>query len=311
MVASIAAAVVSVLGSVFLITSSKGQRDAAEAAANDLVPQAQAVVALAKTADTIGASSAETVRNIALADAMQKHPAKITGFYREVIPYIPSFFRVNAMSMTPIDGNRAALTLTGTIQTYQQYADLMLALLRIPGAQTVGRTGYVLDRRNLPNVTETDQYPEFKKASDDRLPLDPVDRINALVARASAEPTGFTGAGNYAGPIEQPRLALPKWQNITVSVVLQTPGAQVPVPGATTPGAGPGAMNPGAAPATQPRPNAGANPAIVAGPEYNFLVPVPKDSMPAGGPRPGGRAAGGANPSLPRPGGPAGRDGDI
>lgn len=300
MVGSIAAMIAAVAGSIFMITSSKAARDAAEAAANELQPQAAAVVTLAKTADTIGASSAEVVRNISLADAMQQHPAKITGFYRDVIPYIPSFFRVNAMSMTPMDANRCQLTLTGTIQTYQQYADLMLALLRIPGAQTVGRSGYVLDRRNLPNVTEEDAFPEFKKSGDERLPLDPVERISALVARAGAEPTGFTGVGNYAGPIEQPRLAIPNWQNITVNVVLQTPGAQVPVPGATAPG---GNMNPGTTPPTGTSPNPAVQPGgAAAGPVYNFLVPVPKDSMPAGGARPGAGAApgpGGGAPPMP------------
>lgn len=305
MIASILLSALSIFGAIFLVTSSKASRDAAETAANDLVPQAQAVVTLAKTADAIGGSSASVVRNIRLADAMQQHPAKITGFYRDVIPYIPSFFRVNAMSMTPIDGSRCTLTLTGTIQTYQQYADLMLALLRIPGAQTVGRTGFVLDSRSLPNVTEDNVYPEFRKASETPLPLDPSERIGALVARAGAEPTGFTGSGNYAGPVDQARLAIPKWQNITVSVVLQTPGAQVPVAN-PAPGGAP-AMNPGApTPGGAPTPQPGAAPA---GPVYNFLVPVPRDSLPAGAtPAPGGGAPANNAPGVSLGRGGAERD---
>lgn len=313
MILSILASILSIAAAIGLITISGKNRNEAESAMNDKVPQAQQVVALAKSAETVAATSAMTVRNIALAKAMEEHPAKIGNFYRDVIPYIPSFFRINAMTMTPVDATTCTLTLTGTIQTYQQYADLMLALLRIPGAQNVSRAGFVLDRKFLPGVSEEMPYPEMRKGSESALPLDPRERIAALVARASQEPTGFTGAGNYAGPIENPRQAIPKWQNITVSVVLKTPGVQVPVPGQTgAPGAGPAAgpspsLNPGA---TQP-PAAAANPAAgapgagaPAGPDYNFLVPIPKESLPGGGAT--GAPAGGGPAGTPamRPGMP-------
>jgi len=308
-VASLLFVIASILAAVGLIVMSTKARDEAEAAAKELEPQAQQVVALAKSAEGIGASAAPVTRNVQLAKAMMDHPFKYTSFYRSVTPYIPSFFRVNAMSVTPAGETGCTLTLSGTIQSYQQYADLMLALLRIPGAQRVGRAGYVLDRATIPGVTQEFPNPVPSKDSQGPLPLDPSERIQELIARAAAVPTGFTGAGNYAGPVDQARQAIPNWQNITVSVDLNTPGLAAPNPGATntTPaGPPPGVVqgpNPGAQPGTQPGGvTPGTQPAVgaVPGVSYDLRAPRPQATL-GGSATPGGGAA--SVPSAPRGGG--------
>ncbi|MCE9559384.1 MAG: hypothetical protein K8R88_10570 [Armatimonadetes bacterium] len=288
-------------GAVFMTVSSKAARDEAEVAAKDLEGKAAQVVVIAKQADTLGAASAPLTRNLSLAQSIEEYPYKVTGFYRTVQNYIPGFFRINQMSLTPVSETSCTLTLAGTINSYQQYADLMLALLRIPGAKTVTRAGYVLDRANLNGITETDTRPEKSRSSETPLPKDPVERIAALVSRASAETTGFTGAGNYASTPEVARQAIPNWQNITVTVELDNPVA--------------------AAPVLNPTPGAVVVPPV----SYNFMVPIPQDTLRAGGgaAAPGVAAPGAGGPPAglgiqgapgggapPQPGGRGGRGGE-
>ena len=61
------------------------------------------------------------------------------------------------MNATPIDDNTSTVTLVGTLDSYQQYSDLMLALLRFPDAQSVGRNSYVSTDKIVPALTEVDQ----------------------------------------------------------------------------------------------------------------------------------------------------------
>lgn len=193
----------------------------AKARAEELKPLADEAVAISKEADLIVASSAGIMRNLDLAASMDEHNSKFTTFYRQIIPYIPSFYRVTSMSVTPIDDKSCTLNLDGVLQSYQQYADMMLAMLRIPGAMTVTRGGYVLNDRMVPNLIETDQRAEPIRPSEGRLPLDPMERLDALIARASQGTTGFTGVGNFGTPGNLTRGPMPEWSQVAVSVLLQ------------------------------------------------------------------------------------------
>lgn len=220
--------VVSVAASVLMILYSTQQRDTAKREAEELVPRVDEVRNIAKMADTVMADSVILVSNSQLAKTMNEANAKYPRFYRKVMPYIPGYFRVVEMTAEPQTETTARLVVRGVIQTYQQYADLMVALLRIPGAQTVSREGYVLNDRLVPNLIETDQAGEPIRLTEGRLPTDPFDRLNALIARGASGTTGFTGVGNFGTAPDLPRGAMQEWSEIVVAVQLQTDPTAAP-----------------------------------------------------------------------------------
>lgn len=252
---SVLLALLGIAGAVGMIFYSKQQRDDAYAAAQALTGQYTQVDSLSKSADTIIASAQQLVVNTGLAEAMSKHNDVYPALYDEVRRYIPSFFRINAMSATPGGADRCTVTLTGAIQTQQQYADLMLALLRIPGATNVGRAGYNPIDKQVPPLSEEDQLGLPIGPGESNLPSDPVDRLNAMIQRGSV--TGFVDAGGFGG---EPgiREAMPDWSMVTVTVSLPR-NIQTPDPRATLSASG-GAPAPGVpsapAPAPQGRPAA-------------------------------------------------------
>lgn len=254
--AAIAATVLlllAVLASAFMIVSARDTLAKAKERSNAARPQYDKAVATAQMAETV-MSDPGTVglfRNVALANSMDEHNAKYPAFYREVLPYVPAFFRATSVSVTSGGADSVTLTLTGVVETAQQYADLMLALYRIPGARSVARSGFVFDDPTLPNVVEGDQNPEPLAPGESRLPTDPVARMDALIARAAAEPAGFSGIGNFGAAETAVRGAMPDWSAVTIIVEIAAdptlpPAEQltidlmVPDPGATL-GAGGGA----------------------------------------------------------------------
>src|SRR5690242_233518 len=87
--------------SLAMITMSAKSLSDAKAAADELRPQADAVVALANQADTIIAAAAPIITNTNLAQTMIKHNGDYPHLYDTVRPWVPSFFRVTSMSATP------------------------------------------------------------------------------------------------------------------------------------------------------------------------------------------------------------------
>src|SRR2546430_13626538 len=71
---------------------------------------------------------------------MIRRPPRSTLFPYTTL-FRSQFFRINSITATPNDANTVTVTMNGVIHTAQEYADLMLALLRIPGAQAVSRSG--------------------------------------------------------------------------------------------------------------------------------------------------------------------------
>lgn len=317
---SIIAAAACIGASVWMIKSSKEARDTAMSEAQALTSQAQAVVTRAAEAETMAATAGDLVRNIELSRAMMQHNVKVTNFYRSMQRYIPSFYRLTSINYSQdADGGGVTLNLSGTLKTEQQYTDLMLALLRIPGAQAVSRSGFTRNGQVLPNVTEQNPNPKLILENETPLPDEGYDRMNALVARASQAPTGFQNVGNFGGPETSTRGAMPEWATVNVSVVLKTPAPVAPVPptgGANPPGPNT-APNPGGG--QQAAPPAGAPGVAVEVPviSYDLRVPDPMATLGvaamsggggfSGGAGGGGGRAGGGAPPLPGvPGGGGG-----
>jgi|GEM_PF-520310 len=295
-IGSIALFLLAGLACVGMIVTSSQALTAAKARADELKPQADAAVATARQAETIVASSAGVVRNLELAMAMDRQNRRYPDFYRFVTPYIPDFFRVNSLSVEPTSSTAVTLTLTGTIKTYQQYADVMLALYRIPGARTVSRSGFLQDPQTVPAITPEDPAANAYLASQGPTPQDVVSRIQALATRAAGETTGFAGIGNFGAAGTEARSAMPGWSAVQITVQLEsdpTQGAvyalQTPVPRTTVASGGGGA----AAVAPSPFGGPGGPPPGMGGPMGGAGGPMGGVGGPMGGAGgPGGRPGG-------------------
>lgn len=238
-------------------------------------PDATEAVAVVGQADSIIQQSRGLILNSNLAASMLKHNTAYTETYDEVQKYIPSFFRPYNMQLTPNGSTSATLTMTGAIGTFQQYADLMAALYRIPGATAVTRSGFSDDFATVPNLIEIDQTGRKFKPSEARLPDDPMDRMNTQIANSGTPDFNGTGGFGGFGDADTTRQAMAGNSDITVTVTLArdvtTPdprgtlaqaaalwpaaGAAAPAPGATAPAATPPPTrtnNPGSPPPGPP-----------------------------------------------------------
>ncbi len=228
-VASVLLVVGSALATAFLAYSSGQALANAKSEAQTHMQGAVDAVATAKHATAILESSKGVVTNLDLANQMTAHNTKYTSFYTKVTPYIPGFMRVTSMSVTPINETSCRLNLSGVILTAQQYADLSLALLRIPGAQAISRSGFVRQSDTVLPLNEADQRGAVVRAGEDALPIDPVERMEVVIARATEQTTGFDNVGNFGSPVESARGAMDRWSQISVSVLLAQPaGAELP-----------------------------------------------------------------------------------
>ena len=232
---------VAIIGvSVYLAISMKGAGEAALATAKDDDAKFQSgsdqIVQLAASADSVIAKSAGYQLNVQLAQAMDAHNPVYPNFYDQVFRYIPSYFRLTSIQATPADANTCTVTMQGTIGSFQQYANLMLALLRIPGAQAVSRSGYQLQDMYVPPLSENDQVGRAIKLGEAPLPDDPIQRLDLKIASAGS--TNYLGAGGFGTP-GQPmqRGAMPGESLITVAVVM-TKNLETPNPRDTLSGGG-------------------------------------------------------------------------
>lgn len=267
---------------IFLIVTSKGALQSAMDREADARTRAQQLATESSKADSYAANTdvLSVARNISLAKAMASHNGVYPALYDKVRLYIPSFFRVTSMSASPIDDSNCTVNLTGVISSYQQYADLMLALLRIPGAKGVSRTGYVLNEPYIPNLTQTDQTGRPILPGQSNLPDDPLNRISLLQGQAKAP--GYSQSGNFGGDSSLTRGATPDESLITVQVTfpynLMTPDPEATIKQTPSPSA--------------------------AGQSTNPSGPVGQPGGGPGGPPPGGPSGGpGGDPSVTNAGG--------
>lgn len=134
--------VVASLAAAFLV-----QRDVAsdlknlKEKAEPKVQNANQVRARAAYADEIIAKARVVLTNTALVNQIDDSNKAYADLYDDLMPYIPSFFRVRSLSAQS-QGDTALVTITGYLKTFQQYSDVMIALLRFEDATAVGRGNF-------------------------------------------------------------------------------------------------------------------------------------------------------------------------
>lgn len=249
---------------------SEGQLKTARDEALALQQPAADAVATARAAEDQIASAAVIVTNQQLAAEMIAHNDDYIDLYNKVRRYIPSYYRVTSLTAQPL-GTTSSVTIVGQLQTFTQYADLAIALWKIPGVINVTRGGYVLNDQFVPNLTEIDQVGRPIERDETPLPSDPLERMEALIARAAAEPQGFQNVGGFGSTDDTvARGAMPGWSTVTMNVVInddiRTPDPRATLAANTAPatvgttGAGFG-TSPGGVPGAPLSPGGGRGPA--------------------------------------------------
>jgi hypothetical protein len=216
-------------------------------------PKADRAYQTAIQADTIIVKAEGVVRNAKLANAMINHNNKYPALYTELLGKIPSFFRVTQITATPINETTSQINLQGTLETYQQYADLMLALFQFKGTTAVGRNNYVSTEQIVPALTEVDQTARPRRADEAPIPDDAMERLTYFQSQATTPQ--FTGTGNYGTATDDTRFALPNSSLIQVTMIvsrdLRVPDVRGTLAGGGTapaPGGFGGGMPPGGVP---------------------------------------------------------------
>lgn len=250
----------------FLIRSSREELAEEKRRIVEARPNAARAVAISQRADAVIQENRGLILNINLAEAMNSHNTVYPDLFDEVRKYIPDFYRISSLAAVPNGPESCTVTMTGYLSTFQEYADLMLALLRIPGATAVSRSGFQLTDPGVPGLITEDQVGRIVKPGAPRIVDDPHDRLDQQIANAQV--TGFENAGGF-GTSETPlvRGAMPTQSTVTVAVVISGKNIMTPNPRQTLSesaglwGSAP-AMQPGQpAQASQPRPNTPTPPA--------------------------------------------------
>lgn len=205
-------------------------------------------------------------RNLMLAQAMQAHCTSYPNLFNMVRRYVPSFYRLSSISAAPIDAKTCTVTMTGTIGSFQHYADVMLALWRIPGAMSVSRSTYNYVGTIVPALTPDDQTGHPIKQGGQNLPDDAVKRLDALISNAKGP--SYQNSGNFGGDPTQARGAMPDETLVTIQVTLpfalQTPDPQATLSSAAAASA-PAAATGGGAAASGPAGGGGVPSGVEAG----------------------------------------------
>ncbi len=252
---------------------------------NSAQPAADAVATGAEK-DTVISTAAIVIRNANLAQAMLDHNKVYPDLYDEVRTYVPNFYRLTAMSAQPVDGQTATITLQGTLETYQQYADLMLAMMRWKDVTSVSRTGFTLDLPQVPALSASDQKGIPHKLNEPTLPVDQLQRL-AFYESNNYQPAGYLGYNGYGTGALGTKGPTPKESLITLVLTVKK-NLQVPDISATLHASGGAAA---ATPAGFGGPPAGPGMGGPMGPPGGFPGGGPP-GVPGGPSRAGGGAAG-------------------
>ncbi len=237
LILGIAIAAVSVVASVFLMLWSQGNLNKAMEEAQSHQQGAAQALATANAAQTQIDMATVITTNQKLAVAMNEHNAKYPDLYNKVRRYVPSYYRLTSISAQPT-GEQATITMVGQLQSFRQYADLAIAMWKVPGVTSVARAGYTLDPRQVPALTEADQIGTPIKGNEAPLPSDPLDRLQELVTRASASAQGFQNVGGFGGADDlTARGAMPGWSTVTMTIVINE-NIRTPNPRGTIAGSG-------------------------------------------------------------------------
>jgi hypothetical protein len=242
------------------IQADQADKESADALAA-VQPQAQKAYDTASAADAILASdpAKEVVLNANLANAMIKHNGDFPTMYEELFRYNPPFFRLTSISATPVSATQASITMTGTITTYQQYADLVLALLRNKKVRSVARSGFNYSDLQVPPLVPADQVGRPRKPGEAPIPDDPLLRLTYF--ESQPQPTGYNGGGNFGSGTPAEREAMPGESLITITMTADY-ALQTPSPMQTLSSLGGGSLTPSgtaAGPGSAPGPSGAAS----------------------------------------------------
>ncbi len=227
-------------------------------------PLADRAYATSAQADAImgDAKVVDLVKNVALAESMISHNDAYPNLYNSLLPYIPPFYRLTSLAATPIDDKTATVTMSGTLGSYQQYADLMLVLMRNPNAVSVSRSGFQSTDAIVPQLTPVDQLGHPRKPGEQPVPDDPLQRLAYF--QSQAQPAAYTGQGNFGSGTDNTRGAMTGESLVTVQMVVNA-NLQTPDPRGTLSTAAGGGGSTGA-PTTTGFPGGGPPSNIPAGP---------------------------------------------
>lgn len=263
----------------FMIISSKSELESIKQQVQEAQPGAARALATSQAADTVILQAEPFLRNTKIARAMLAHNTKYPDFMDKVRTWVPSFYRITQITVTPLDATSTQVSLLGTVDTYQQYADLPLAFLRHKEVTAVGRGQYVLDDKQVPSLSSADQIGMPRKANQGPIPSDPLERLAYFESQVTSQ--DYLGVSNYGSATTDTRLAMPNSSyvsiQLTVSADLTVPdvrgslgssgggaaaslGGGMPMGGAPMPGGFPGSGGAAARPGgggTAAKPGAG------------------------------------------------------
>lgn len=239
-------AVVGILGCIGLMGMSQQALASAKTDAEAKMKKAVDAKATADQADAQIAAAAVINRSQKLSEAMVAHNSKYVDLYAKVLGHVPTYYRLDSITATP-SGPQTTVTLNGYIETFRQYADLSIALWKIPGVVSVNRAGYNNIDPVVQGLNEADQSGSAIRPGETALPSDPLARLDALIARAASAPRGYLNAGNFGSNTVTARGAMPGYSPVTMTVVLSD-DVQTPDPRATISAAGGAASGAAAAP---------------------------------------------------------------
>ncbi|MGI8922658.1 MAG: hypothetical protein ACR2HJ_01230 [Fimbriimonadales bacterium] len=130
------------LGSFLYARKVSGDLQSYIAEANAKQPLAEQVVATSASADKIIADAKTVLTNSALVKEIDVANGKYPRLYNTLRLYLPRFLRVRSISAQSGGPTASVVTIQGYLKTFQQYSDVMIALLRFPGCSAVGRSGF-------------------------------------------------------------------------------------------------------------------------------------------------------------------------
>ncbi|MCH7904688.1 MAG: hypothetical protein IH944_09015 [Armatimonadetes bacterium] len=242
-------AAVAVAISFMLIANGRAALDKANARVDAVVDDVGRVMGKAEKADEIILLATGIDRNIKLAHAMSEHSAKYPALFKDVMDHIPSFYRISSLSATPTSAASCTVTMSGVLQTHQQYADLVAALYKMEGVTSVARGGFVSTAKIVPTLTELDQIGTAVGPGQPNLSSDWEARMDEQIQLAASEPQGFLNVGGFGAPGPGMKGAMPGWSTVTITMSISRP-MQTPDPRATVNqhGSGGGAGAAGALP---------------------------------------------------------------
>ncbi len=242
-----------ILASIAMGLSATARKKNAEDSIQSSKDQYLNAVATSQKATDIVTQASQVIRDANLAKAMIDHNDVYPDLYNKIRGYIPGYFRVTSMSAQPVDGTNCTVTLVGTLGSYQEYADLVLALMRCKDVTSIGRAGYTYDRAIVPGISEQDPLGRPRKPSQPPIPDDQLQRLAYLQSQVRSG--GYQNVSNFGSGTEATKGAMPSDSLVTVTLSvkgnLQVPSVESTITaagGGGGTGGGPGAAGFGGPP---------------------------------------------------------------